>query len=355
MSFIAHILPQVSKREIFLFVGFYIISTLIYYTATWITWGGLESENYAYFNIQEFFASAGVDFIISFFVSIPIWYVTTILLRHNNYEIIIISHLLFLPLYVIICYQAQYCVKSIFGWVMFWGGRKAIWTVYNLILFYIAQFAIINAYNYFQRYKKALTDKFELQKLAMDSELIALKSQLNPHFLHNLFNSINASIPPENEKAKELIIMLSDLFRYQNHASKQEFVALVEEIRFIVKYLELMKVRLKERLNYYIDIPPELYNVKISPMLLQPLVENAIKHGITPKVEPSFLLIKIIKSGERHRISIEDTGIGFDLVNSLDSKGLGLNNTEKRLKKLYNSALIIEPNIPTGTIISFHI
>lgn len=346
---------MVNRKELLLFVLFYVLSTLIYYTATWITWGGLEKGHYSFFDLEEFFAAAATDFIISFFITIPIWYITVIHLKNYSLKVRLSTHFFFLPLYLLISYYLQYWVKDFFGWAMFWGGKKVVWTFYNLMLFYMVQFAIIHAYNFFKQYKKEEQEKFELRELALKSEMLALKSQLNPHFLHNLFNSINATVPPENERTRELIVQLSDLFRYQNYASQKEFVTLQEELAFIESYLQLMKLRLKERLTYSFEISPQLLDYKIIPMLLQPLIENAIIHGISPKQEPSNLIVRVTKRAEKIHFSIEDTGIGFSDKKNYLEKGLGLSNSKLRLNKLYETDLIIEDNMPSGTKISFTI
>lgn len=343
----------VDIKETLLFLGFYVVSTVIYYTATWITWGGLESGAPSYFNLEEFFAAAGTDFIISFLVTIPIWYVTTVLLKNHSHYLKISTHFLFLPTYLFLCYQGQYLVKGFWGWSMFWGDTKAVWTYYHLMLFYLVQFALIHAYNYFKRFQQEEKEKYELREIALKSELVALKAQLNPHFLHNLFNSINATLPPENEKTRELIVLLSDLFRYQNYASQLEYVTIQEELNFIENYLQLMKVRLKERLNYRIEVSADLHGFRIASMLLQPLVENAVTHGIAPKIEPSSLLIKVEKVLNNVAVSIEDTGVGIKDKELALSKGIGLSNTQKRLNKIYHADLRIEDNLPSGTKISF--
>ncbi|MFD2562558.1 sensor histidine kinase [Aquimarina rubra] len=345
----------VSKSDLFLFLGFYFFSTIIYYTASWISWGGFKPGHPPYFHLEEFFASGGAQFFISFLVTIPIWYITSITLRKYNLRIQLLSHLVFLPLYIAICYFLLLWVTKIFGWAMYWGGYKVIWTLYTFMLFYFVQFGFIHAYGYFKRFKKEEKEKAILREITLKSEITALKSQLNPHFLHNLFNSINATIPPENERTRELIIQLSDLFRYQNYASQNESVTIKEEMDFIKSYLELMQIRLKERLNFSFEVPEKVYNLKIAPMLLQPLVENAVNHGIAAKVEPSRLIIKIEEVDGFLNFSIEDTGIGIINKDTIFSKGLGLLNTKMRLDKIYNSELKIEDNIPSGTKISFAI
>ncbi len=347
-------LKEMSDRKgLLLFITFYIVSTIIYYTMSWISWGAFNPGHPPFFDLEEFSASGGAQFLISFIITIPIWYCTSVLMCKYSLRVRLLSHLIFLPLYVSICYFTLLWVTKIFGWAMYWGGYKVIWTLYIYMLFYLVQFGFIHAYEYFKKFKKEVEEKTILSEANLKSEITALKSQLNPHFLHNLFNSINASIPPENERTRELIIQLSDLFRYQNYASQNDFVSIKEEIDFIESYLELMKVRLKERLNFTIEVSPELYKHKIAPMLLQPIVENAVNHGIASKIEPSTLHIKIHKSGDQVLYSIEDTGIGIEDKNIIYTKGLGLSNTRMRLKKVYNSDLKIEDNKPSGTKISF--
>ncbi|MFK7750833.1 MAG: sensor histidine kinase [Kordia sp.] len=265
------------------------------------------------------------------------------------------SHLAFLPIYIAACYFSLLGVTKIFGWAMYWGGYKVIWTLYTFMLFYLVQFGFIHAYGYFKRFKKEEKEKAILREITLKSEITALKSQLNPHFLHNLFNSINATIPKENERTRELIIQLSDLFRYQNYASQNETVTIKEEIDFIQSYLELMQIRLKERLHFSFKVDEEVYQYKIVPMLLQPLVENAVNHGIASKITPSTLIIKIEKQNDRLHVSIEDTGIGIATKENVFTTGLGLSNTKMRLEKIYNTELKIEDNLPTGTKISFTI
>jgi two-component system, LytTR family, sensor kinase len=346
---------SVTKKEVLLFVGFYVLSTLVYYTATWITWGGLEGGHSSFFDIEEFFAAAGTDFIISFILTVPIWHITVVVLQKHSYRLKYALTLILMPIFVLLGYNGQYIVKNYFGWAMFWGGTRFIWTLYNLMLFYAVQFAIIHAYNYFKQFKRLERERYELNEAVIRSELTALKAQLNPHFLHNLFNSINASIPPVNERARELVISMSNLFRYQNYAAQRELVSVKEEVDFIVDYLQLMKVRLKSKLTYEIDLPEELYSFKVAPMLLQPLVENAVTHGIACSLEPASLFIKVSKNEGKIAFTIADTGVGMANKEAAMQKGIGLKNTRERLKKMYHSEMAIEDNWPRGTKISFAI
>lgn len=353
MNFKRNIKRILSTKETNLFVGFYVLSTFVYYTASWISYGAFLAGHPSYFNLEEFFSAAGVQFAISFLFSVLISYVVFVYKKDVKLTAQLTLHAVFIPIYLVCTYFGVLWIKRYFGWAMNWGGYSTVWTFYFLLLFYLVQFGLMHAYSYFKRFKKEETEKTLLREAALQSQIIALKSQLNPHFLHNLFNSINATIPPENERTRELIVQLSDLFRYQNYASQNEFVTLKEEVDFIESYLQLMKIRLKERLNYSIEVASDLLETKITPMLFQPLIENAIIHGISPKLEPSNLIVRITRNFGKLHFFIEDTGIGFNDKQNYLEKGLGLSNTKLRLNKIYESDLIIKDNFPSGTKISF--
>ncbi len=234
-------------------------------------------------------------------------------------------------------------------------GSGTIWDLYIPILFLMIQFSIFFAYTYFKTVKHNMIVQSELREATLKSELIAIKAQLNPHFLYNIFNTISASLPPENEKTREMIAELSELFRYQLKASKEDFVTIGEELEFVMNYLKLEKARFEERLQIETDINPSLLSAKIPPMLLQPLVENAIKHGISPKIEGGTVKIRIFKSGEKIAFEIIDTGVGWKEKDINKEVGFGLANTRKRLEKMYGSQIVIEDNIPNGLIVKFKI
>ena len=181
----------------------------------------------------------------------------------------------------------------------------------------------------------------------------ALKAQLNPHFLYNVFNTINASVPPDMENTREMIASLSDLFRYQLKASIEDLVPLKDEIEFIRKYLELEKLRFDSRLQFEIIVPYEIESVSIPPMILQPLVENAVKHGLSPLIEGGKVKVEVKKSNNILHFSVSDSGIGIKCFDGIFEKGIGLGNTQQRLNKMYHSKLTLTQNHPRGLIVSF--
>lgn len=116
-----------------------------------------------------------------------------------------------------------------------------VWDIYIPGLFMMIQFGFLFAYEHYRENQKKLLVEGELRQAALKSELSAIKAQLNPHFLYNVFNTINASVPAENEKTRQLIAELSDLFRYQLQATKEDLVPLRDEISFVKKNIWILK------------------------------------------------------------------------------------------------------------------
>jgi two-component system LytT family sensor kinase len=178
----------------------------------------------------------------------------------------------------------------------------------------------------------------EQEKLLLAAKIEALKSQINPHFLFNTLASISSLIRSEPDTARTLIIKLSGLLR-RLIRSHQHFVTLREELESIDEYLDIEVVRFGPRLRVEKDIGPDTTDAIVPSMILQPLVENAIKHGLSRKVGPGSLTIRSRRQQGRVSIEIEDDGTGF-LTERLDSpmaSGIGLANVRERLSVIYGA------------------
>ncbi|WP_231915363.1 sensor histidine kinase [Lewinella sp. 4G2] len=232
-------------------------------------------------------------------------------------------------------------------------GSNGIWDLYIPTLFLLLQFGCYFAYVNFRENERKLKIEGELRQAALKSELAAIKAQLNPHFLYNVFNTINASLPAGSEDTRELVSGLSDLFRYQLRASRTELVPLREEMEFVTGYLDLEYARFGDRLRVSIDVPQELLERKVPPMLLQPLVENSIKHGLASLVEGGEISISIFEKGDKIHFRVADTGVGAKDKQAMFGAGVGLTNTKLRLEKMYGSVLEILDNAPQGLIVQF--
>lgn len=250
---------------------------------------------------------------------------------------IIVFTFLWIKLYYIACdYFNIYRNKN----------SRQVWYIYLTVLFYVVQFGSFHLYVYSKKLRKAQLLSAELSKLNAQSELAALKAQLNPHFLYNVFNTINAAIPTSAKNARNMVNELSDLFRYQLKASKEEMVLLSEEIDFVRKYLDLEKERFGERLQYHIYIDENSQEIVVPPLIIQPLVENSVKHGISPLIEGGKITVTTNVNSNELQITVCDTGKGIQgqKKSALLQKGIGLSNTNARLLKMYGKGLHIEEN-----------
>lgn len=209
--------------------------------------------------------------------------------------------------------------------------------------------------------------QLELSKIDYQSELLAkselkaLQAQINPHFLFNAINTIVSLIRTQPDNARRLLIHLSNYFRNNLQESNNE-VDLYKELENIKSYLEIEKARFGDKLNIVFDIPDKI-DCTLPPLLLQPLVENAVKHGIFEKVDGGTVQIKAIDNGRETELIVEDDGIGMSeellssLLNDQVSTGIGLNNVNNRLKAMYGKeyGLIIESKIGQGTRVKMRI
>ncbi len=295
-----------------------------------------------------------LDYLLKALFTLPIWWLIFKKLTHWKIWKKILLHILLLPVYVITWQQTYYYICDLLGWGHL-GWPSAWWDIYIPALFYLIQFGIFHLYEYYQKLQEKIALEAELRELALKNELMALKAQLNPHFLYNTFNTISASLPPAQENTREMIAQLSDLFRYQLKASRTELVLLSEELQFVETYLQLEKARFGDRLQFEFDIEETLKQAPVPPLILQPLVENAIKHGIAPKIEGGKVWIKARKKQDRIFFEVVDSGVGLTKGGDHFQKGIGLYNTQKRLEKMYGTLLRILDNTFKGVTVSFEI
>ncbi len=157
------------------------------------------------------------------------------------------------------------------------------------------------------------------------------------------------------ERTRELIAKLADTFRFGLQASGSETVPLREEVNFLKTYMELEKQRFGDRLLPVFQIKENLMDVPVPPMLLQPLVENALKHGVGNSVEPVSVGITVKRVGEKLHFEVSDTGNGNPegLGVTIFQRGIGLRNTQMRLEKQFDEVLTVRRNKPKGLVFSF--
>ena len=197
-----------------------------------------------------------------------------------------------------------------------------------------------------------------LMSLVKYSELKALQSQINPHFLFNVLNTMTSLIRTNPEKAREVTIDLSRYLRY-NLDNNVKSVELIKELNQIDNYIKIEKARFGDKLNIIYDVDESLYNFQIPSLIIQPLVENSIKHGILKKRENGCVKIIVKKIDKDIEVIIEDDGVGIEqtVIDNLDKQiqeNIGLKNVHQRLKLLYGEGLDIK-KLEQGTRIKFKI
>jgi LytS/YehU family sensor histidine kinase len=181
-------------------------------------------------------------------------------------------------------------------------------SIFNVFIIIIGWSLVYFSIHFFENYRNAEIERLVWEAAVKDFELKTLKSQLNPHFMFNALNSIRSLIEENPERAKTTITQLSNIFRYSLRIDKVETVPLEEELKTVIDYLDLEKVRFEERLNYEIDIDPMTRGIEIPPMMIQTLVENSIKHGISKIPDGGKIRINSRRNKECLVLEIENSG-----------------------------------------------
>ncbi len=181
----------------------------------------------------------------------------------------------------------------------------------------------------------------ELQRQALDAQLRSLQAQIEPHFLFNTLANVVSLIDSAPDNARRMLERLIDLLRASLAASRSERTTLAQETALITAYLDILRIRMGERLSYRIDVPPELMSAHIPPLSLQPLVENSVKHGLEPKLEGGRVHLTARSSGDALLLDVEDDGLGFP-PNA--AGGVGLSNLRERIASIYGGRgqLVVE-------------
>lgn len=198
--------------------------------------------------------------------------------------------------------------------------------VWNLIYF---------IYHYIQRIRKQEIESLQLEGLIKELQLKTIKSHINPHFIFNALNSIRALVDENPVRARKAITELSSILRSSMHAEKTETVSFEEELAIVRDYLALEQMRFEERLKVKFDIDEATLSLPVPPMMLQTLVENAIKHGISRNVSGGEVhIISRFRNGQ-HELMVRNTG---NLSTISATEGFGLYSTQHRLRLMYGEA-----------------
>jgi len=262
-----------------------------------------------------------------------IFFIEKFILKYRNLggsKIIVIFVVTFVVLTITsFLYRRQYEVSSEYF-------QKSIAT--NLPFLHIILFSLARSLYIFlnDRYKSIINQKdVELAQMGeyqRQAELDSLRAKINPHFLYNALNSIASLATTDARKTEQMALALSDFFKYAINREQKQLNTLAEELNAIRTYLEIEKVRFGDRLSFEIDCPEELLNIQIPQLLIQPLVENAIKHGLSQITENGLIRISVIRSENQLKIRVYDNGPAFP---DGPLTGFGIQNTQERIALLY--------------------
>jgi|GEM_PF-275927 len=194
------------------------------------------------------------------------------------------------------------------------------------------------------------------ERAAMQANLRALQAQIEPHFLFNTLANVTSLIHTKPDDAKHMLEEFIAYLRASLATTREAETTLAKEFQLMQSFLAILQIRMGDRLQIQVDLPQALSNFSIPPMLIQPLVENALKHGLEPKIEGGLISLVAHQREPEGMVDIivADTGLGFQ---DSKSNGIGLKNVRERVEKLYDgkATLLIEDNIPSGTKITISI
>ncbi len=229
---------------------------------------------------------------------------------------------------------------------------------YNLWVYWVIV-AVSHAFDYYRKFHEREWRTAELEKRLVQARLSALQSQLNPHFLFNTLHTISALMHKDVEAADRMVMKLSELLRLALDNTDTHEVPLRQELDFLDRYLEIEQTRFRDRLAVVREIEPGTLEAHVPNLVLQPLVENAIRHGLERHARPGRITLRALRRDGQLELNVEDNGGGLP-EGGATRTGIGLSNTRNRLEQLYGEAQKFElQNVRGGgllarVIIPFH-
>jgi two-component system LytT family sensor kinase len=287
-----------------------------------------------------------VEYALWALITLPVWWLTS---RYNIEGGRRLGRvLLFLTLGVLIAITVDTVLQSlrqalIFDVDGFRGFRRrpprlppplvGLGFLDDLMVFFAVLGAGI-ARDYFLRYHTHLEETARLQQQLAQAKLDALRAQLNPHFLFNTLNAVSALAERDPRGARRMIARLSDLLRYTLDESTDQEVSLDRELELLSEYVELMQIRFQGKLAVSMRVDDDVHDALVPNLILQPLVENAIKHGVSKVAGVGHIAVVARREGEQLVVTVSDNGPGP----GAGREGVGLRNTNARLRQMYGAA-----------------
>jgi two-component system LytT family sensor kinase len=297
------------------------------------------------------FMSSGVKYATLACVAVPIWQVCDRLVRGSfSARQRVLAHIV-MGITALAVWQSIY-----YGFLYLQIGtlrplnlsRTAGWQAINAVFTYTLLVSVIVAQQTTRRLREQRTRERELALLAQEAEIMALKAQIRPHFLFNVLNSIYALIPAQPMQAQAMVERLADLMRHTLEAAEESLVPLSAELTSVQNYLQIEQIRLGDRLHITFDVNDAPLDALVPPLVFQPLVENAIKHGIAPFGSAGRIEVRAAACSDGVELVVRDSGPGMAAGGEADGRGLRL--TTRRLRQFYGDRFLLDlHNLePTG-------
>jgi two-component system, LytTR family, sensor kinase len=249
-------------------------------------------------------------------------------------------------------------------WSLGLTGRFGLWSMIQVMVSFsfagsfLRYWLIAAAYHALESRREGRERDVREARLAASlaqAKLESLEQRLHPHFLFNTLNAITSLIRKDPPTAAVMVENLSDLLRAALDATPGREITLARELQLIEQYAAIQQARFSDRLRVSVNAAPDVLPAFVPPMILQPIVENAIRHGIAPREAPGAVAIEAARHDGMLRLTVRDDGVGFGRAPASSSgQGLGLGGTRERLGHLYGErfSLDIAPSTPTGTIVT---
>lgn len=347
--------PQITGKGLGIAAGLWLLYTLL--VATILT----QTENLPF--VRAFIGQCFESGILAL-GSLPVWWIVIRYMDDLHWDRVLAVHLVLGPLYAWSTLEGYIGVTALGpqGDLVASALRERYgWLLLSHFTMYIIQFLIYHTVRSVQRLRLKEQQAADLLARARKQELAALKSQINPHFLFNTLNSVSATLKRDPDQAREMIAKLAEMMRYALASSNRNLVPLRDEIDFARRYLDLESHRFSDRLQVrvHVDLDDEELDTPVPPMVLQPLIENALRHGIAPCEDGGTVRVLVGTENGHVHVRVEDTGVGPDIEDPLDSatEGVGLANTSTRLQHAFgpDAALRTARNEPQGFVVSFSV
>ena len=227
--------------------------------------------------------------------------------------------------------------------IQFWRFTKWYFH-YCFLIYYWGLVGLLEGIAIFRRNKDRQLVASQLEAKLSRAQLHSLNMQLNPHFLFNTLNAVSALMHTDPSTADRMLLKLSDLLRRNLEQPIEQETSLEQEIAFLEGYLEIEQLRFGDRLKVHVEVPEPLLDAKVPTFVLQPLVENAIKHGLSDRATGGTIHIRARQDGQRLFLEVEDDGRGISSLQS--GTGIGTRNTRSRLEQLYGDEQSFDLKFP---------